>query len=77
MLQFKTIEKSVHVEVYVTRNHSQIWFNYIRGYNVQKKIYKVYHLLIQESVRSVDHWSDTLITHISIDLNDHSFIIQL
>ena len=29
-----------------------------------------------ESVRSIGHWSDTLRIHISIDQNDHSFIIQ-
>ena len=34
------------------------------------------HLLLQESVRSLGHWSDTLTTHISIDLSDHTFIIQ-
>ena len=33
-------------------------------------------MLFQESVRSIGHWSDTLITHISIDPNDHSSIIQ-
>ena len=34
------------------------------------------HLLFWESVRSIGQWSDTLTTHISIDQNDHSYIIQ-
>ena len=35
------------------------------------------HLLIQKSVRSIGHWSDTLTTHISIDQNNHSYKIQI
>ena len=34
------------------------------------------HLLFQEGFRSIGHRSDTLTTHISIDQNDHSYIIQ-
>ena len=77
VLQFEMIEKSSDLVVYLTRNLLQIWLNHIRKYNVQKKEYMIMlHLLFQESVRSISNWSDTLITQISIDLHDHSFIIQ-
>ena len=46
-------------------------------YKVMKEnLNMMLHLLFQKSIRSTGLWSDTLTTYISIDQNDHSFIIQ-
>ena len=46
-------------------------------YKVMKENFNMMlHLLFWKSIRSTGQWSDTLTAYISIDKNDHLFIIQ-
>ena len=79
----KLLKKYPYLEVYLTLNMLENLIKlhkktqYLNNNWEQKKLKRIHFICSPvESVRSNCHLSDTLRTHISIDLNEHLFIIQ-